>query len=159
MTDEQKQNDRFWIANVASLDAYPEPVEIPPLEIYQALQDKRSSFRSGYLAGLNARSRPEPGGDDKLAERCNKFNDQVNQLKAELAELKARMRLTENGAKELWGLLDDISTLGDSMKPEQNSFFKRVSEIVSQRHGFYISDGYNLTPAFDRLTAKPDEGS
>lgn len=62
MTDEQKQNDRFWIANVASLDAYPEPVEIPPLEIYQALQDKRSSFRSGYLAGLNARSRPEPGG-------------------------------------------------------------------------------------------------
>lgn len=47
-------------------------------------------------------------------------------------------------AERLWGLLDDISTLGDMMKPEINHYFNAIHRKVAQRHGPITSDGYTL---------------
>jgi hypothetical protein len=55
----------------------------------------------------------------------------------------------EQVAKELWGLLDDISTLGDILKPEINQYFKSVSYIAEKRHEYFTSDGYNLFPKLE----------
>lgn len=48
-------------------------------------------------------------------------------------------------AKALWKLLDDIDTLGDSMKPEITPYFRKVNEIAAKRHKLLTSDGYELT--------------
>ena len=47
-------------------------------------------------------------------------------------------------AERLYGLLDDISTLGDQMKPEQNAYFKAVNKLCEKRSGAITSDGYKL---------------
>lgn len=49
-------------------------------------------------------------------------------------------------AEKLWQLLDDIDTLGDSMKPEQTPYFNAIQRIHEQRHVILKSDGYVLTP-------------
>jgi hypothetical protein len=50
-------------------------------------------------------------------------------------------------AEGLWALLDDIDTLGDSIKPQATAYFRAVERIHKKRHGFMTSDGYTLTPA------------
>ena len=47
-------------------------------------------------------------------------------------------------AEGLWGLLDDISTLGDMMKPEHTQYYKAVHRIVEKRNDYFESDGYSL---------------
>lgn len=50
-------------------------------------------------------------------------------------------------AEKLWQLLDDIDTLGDSMKPEQTPYFHAVQRISDKRREVLRSlDGYTLTP-------------
>jgi hypothetical protein len=51
----------------------------------------------------------------------------------------------EERAKALWKLLDDIDTLGDSMKPEVTPYFRAVNQIAEKRHVLLRSDGYELT--------------
>lgn len=48
-------------------------------------------------------------------------------------------------AKALWKLLDDIDTLGDSMKPDRTPYFERVNRIVDRRHALLSSDGHELS--------------
>ena len=55
----------------------------------------------------------------------------------------------ESIAKALWGLLDDVDTLSDSMKPEVTPYMKAVDRIVRKRHDLLVSDGYVL--------ARPEE--
>ena len=46
----------------------------------------------------------------------------------------------------LWGLLDDISTLGDIYKPEHTSYFKHVNSLCERRSAVANSlGGYTLT--------------
>lgn len=47
-------------------------------------------------------------------------------------------------AEKLWQLLDDIDTLGDSMRPEQTPYFKAIQRIHEKRHSILKSDGYKL---------------
>lgn len=51
---------------------------------------------------------------------------------------------TRTEAERLWGLLDDISTLGDMMKPEINHYFNAIHRKVEKRHGIITSDGHKL---------------
>lgn len=50
----------------------------------------------------------------------------------------------KQAAKDLWQLLDDIDTLGDSMHPEVTAYFERVNRIAEKRHRILHSDGYEL---------------
>lgn len=52
----------------------------------------------------------------------------------------------EKECKRLWALLDDISTLGDSHKPEQTSYFKAVNAACGKRDGLFTSDGFEIIP-------------
>ena len=57
------------------------------------------------------------------------------------------IRIIKEQEKEieiLWGILDDIDTLGDMLKPEQNTFFKAVMNHVAKRFEIRGSDGYKL---------------
>lgn len=51
----------------------------------------------------------------------------------------------EQMAKALWGLLDDISTLGDQYHPESTGYVRAV-ERVCERRGQYMHspDGHTL---------------
>ena len=62
----------------------------------------------------------------------------------QIAELEAE-------AERLWSLLDDISTLGDTYKPEINGYFKAVNGRCESRNGMITSDGYKLTWYADNL--------
>lgn len=63
----------------------------------------------------------------------------------ELERLRRRAaELWEQRATKLWQLLDDIDTLGDSMRPPRNDYFKKVNEIVRKRAEVLTSDGYTL---------------
>lgn len=50
----------------------------------------------------------------------------------------------QNIAEQLWQLLDDIDTLGDSMKPEQTPYTVAVNHLVAKRHQLLKSDGQKL---------------
>lgn len=62
-------------------------------------------------------------------------------------------------ASALWQLLDDIDTLGDSMKPERTPYFHRVREIAEKRHAVLKTDVYELyTPdEFERTKSIREE--
>lgn len=62
----------------------------------------------------------------------------------------------EARAKALWKLLDDIDTLGDSMKPEVTPYFRAVNGIAEKRHALLKSDGYELTLPGEPLGACPE---
>ena len=47
-------------------------------------------------------------------------------------------------AEFLWGLLDDISTLGDIHKPERTAYFMNVNNLARERSKVFHSDGYKL---------------
>lgn len=47
-------------------------------------------------------------------------------------------------AERLWQLLDDISTLGDQLKPEINHYFNAIHRKCEKRNGSITSDGYTL---------------
>jgi len=71
-------------------------------------------------------------------EHCaHELEEQVNSLLA-----AANLR-----AESLWKLLDDIDTLGDSMKPELTPYFHAVERIHKKRHTILKSDGYGLFTA------------
>lgn len=55
-----------------------------------------------------------------------------------------RAKLWEQRTVRLWQLLDDIDTLGDSMRPPRNAYFKRVNDIARKRGDVLHSDGYTL---------------
>ena len=55
------------------------------------------------------------------------------------------MNQWQKRAEQLWQLLDDIDTLGDSMRPFRNAYFRKVSEIARRRAEVLISDGYTLS--------------
>jgi len=57
----------------------------------------------------------------------------------------------EDTAKALWKLLDDIDTLGDSMKPDRSPYFRKVNGIAAKRHELLKSDGYELAMSWDLL--------
>jgi hypothetical protein len=67
----------------------------------------------------------------------NLFIGDVARLRAERDQARAE-------AERLWGLLDDISTLGDQLKPEINHYFNAIHRKVEKRHGIITSDGYTL---------------
>jgi len=48
-------------------------------------------------------------------------------------------------AEKLWGLLDDISTADDVIRPEDTPFYRYVMERVGKRGEYmYSPDGYKL---------------
>lgn len=55
-----------------------------------------------------------------------------------------RASLWEQRAARLWQLLDDIDTLGDSLRPPRNTYFRRVNAIARKRVDVLHSDGYTL---------------
>lgn len=75
----------------------------------------------------------------------------------------------EKMARALWGLLDDISTLGDQHKPERTAFVRAVDRVC-ERRGDYLhsTDGHTLvvtnpggnqskTANIDRQPSSPGE--
>lgn len=61
-----------------------------------------------------------------------------------MTDLKREIEQWTKRAHDLWQLLDDIDTLGDSMKPPINAYFKKVNEIVRRRASILHSDGQRL---------------
>ena len=56
----------------------------------------------------------------------------------------------EQRAKELWGLLDDISTLGDQHKPEETGYVKAGGRACEKRGQYLVSpDGHTLVKTED----------
>lgn len=51
----------------------------------------------------------------------------------------------EDIAKTLWQLLDDIDTLDDACKSNDEAFRKLTYKTQQKRHKYLVSDGYNLT--------------
>lgn len=51
---------------------------------------------------------------------------------------------SEDLARELWQLLDDIDTASDMFKPKHDGFYRYVMAKAEARHAFATSDGYNL---------------
>ena len=60
---------------------------------------------------------------------------------------KALMEIIEtkdNQIKQLWQLLDDISTAGDMFKPEMSEYFQYVNKKCEERSKVAESDGFCL---------------
>ena len=53
-------------------------------------------------------------------------------------------------AETLWGLLDDIDTLSDAIKPSSEegykAFYDGALKTAEKRHDVLVSDGYLLHP-------------
>jgi hypothetical protein len=50
-------------------------------------------------------------------------------------------------AKELWGLLDDVSAAGDQFKPDRTGYTRAVDSICEKRSQYlYSPDGHTLVP-------------
>lgn len=64
---------------------------------------------------------------------------------AYIYQQQAREKRLLEVAEALWQLLDDIDTLGDSMRPELSPYFRAVQARVSRRFEHFQSDGYSLT--------------
>ncbi len=47
-------------------------------------------------------------------------------------------------AHKLWGILDDIDTLSDAMKPDETPFYKATMRLANKRHWHLVSDGFEL---------------
>ena len=80
----------------------------------------------------------------------------IDTLKAERDALAKRIKELEDAnsklkkiADELWGLLDNIDTLSDMIKPVEEMGYKHFYDCsmkeTEKRHKFLHSDGYNLT--------------
>lgn len=50
----------------------------------------------------------------------------------------------EERARKLWQLLDDIDTLDDSCRSDDQAFRSLTREVQRQRFQILTSDGYNL---------------
>lgn len=67
---------------------------------------------------------------------------------ANIDQILVRIRSLHSAVQvgvELWSLLDDISTLGDSMKPERTKYFEAVNRIADGRGRFGSSDGQQVS--------------
>lgn len=54
------------------------------------------------------------------------------------------VELLRDAAAQLWGMLDDIDTVGDAVKSDDAAYRKRVERIQRQRFDIFTSDGYKL---------------
>lgn len=71
------------------------------------------------------------------------------QLVVFATETKGHKMDYKQAAEELWDLLDDIDTLCDQLKPENErgfkTFYSLALKICEKRHKIMQSDGYVLT--------------
>ena len=71
-------------------------------------------------------------------------------LAKEHLALLERLAWFENTADKLWQILDDISTLGDIHKPENNLYFRGVNQLCEHRSNYANSpDGQKLVWEID----------
>lgn len=62
----------------------------------------------------------------------------------ELERVKLERDAHRKAAEALWSMLDEISTMGDALKPPRTHYFHVVESIARRRYEVLHTDGYDL---------------
>lgn len=116
------------------------------------ISDARNTYIEGYIAGWG-----DTVTHDVMVMAMKAWDSSQSRVEIEALAAPGAPQggAPSEGEANLWGLLDDIDTLSDAMKPEKTPYYMAVQKLAAQRFKVLTSDGYNLFRATQAPASPP----